>query len=218
MATATAGERVVVAAEETVTTTTTTTSNGGGSTVTTTTTTTHASTSRFGRLWGWGGGGEEAAAAATGAAAVEEEETVTEEHEEVVTSSVERRTSLRKEDTAGSKRRTLSFLGPTASGIPAPLGLPSETHKEVFAELKGRVEKEAAEDNVAPFNSDDYLNRVLVARNLDVDAAFKMWQVRARCSCGCGGLVRLIICSLEEPRAGGRVDRLTDRFIRQTDR
>ena len=181
-------ERVVVAAaaaeeeEETVTTTTTTTTtsssssgngNGGVGTTVTTTTTMHASTSRFGRLWGWGGGDEAAAVEAASPVVVEE-------HEEVVT-SVEHRTSQRKEETgsASIKHRTLSLLGPTAIGA-APTGLPSLAHREVFDALKARVEAGAAEDNVAPFNSDDYLNRVLVARNLDVAAAFKMWQVNAR--------------------------------------
>lgn len=182
----------MVAAEETVTSvrsTTSSTSNGGASVTTTTTT----STSRFGRLFGWGGG-------ATEAAAVEEETTTMtvtttaiaeaplQQHEDGVgspTSGGSRPPSLRGAGTgsgtgSGSKRRTLSFLGPTASGTGA-VGLPSEAHKEVFAALRAKVEKEAAEDNVAPFNSQDYLNRVLVARNLDVDAAFKMWQVRRAC-------------------------------------
>lgn len=187
-----------MAAEETVTSvrsTASSTSNGGASVTTTTTT----STSRFGRLFGWGGG-------ATEAQTVEEEATTTTVTTTTTTTTTtqalpqlegavgtpasgsSRPPSLRKDGSAGasgSKRRTLSFLGPTASGT-APVGLPSEAHKEVFAALRARVAAEAAEDNVAPFNSEDYLNRVLVARNLDVDAAFKMWQVRF-----CGVCVRV---------------------------
>lgn len=54
--------------------------------------------------------------------------------------------------------------------------LPSISHRVVFAEMQAKIVELAPEDNVSPYNEEDMLNRVLVARNLHVAEAFRMWQ------------------------------------------
>lgn len=55
-------------------------------------------------------------------------------------------------------------------------GLPSISHPTVFAEIQAKIVELAPEDYVSPYNEEDMLNRVLVARNLHVVEAFRMWQ------------------------------------------
>lgn len=148
MATAAVRAEETLVVEEQSTTLTTSESTTLTSTTTTTMTTT-TTTSRLGRLWGFGRGGN----AGGGEMATLEQST-----------SVTRRES----------KRSVSLMGPTGSGL-AP-ALPSEDNKDIFDALKARIATEQAEDNVGPFNDEHLLNNVLVARNLDVDAAFKMWQ------------------------------------------
>lgn len=54
--------------------------------------------------------------------------------------------------------------------------LPSACHPAVYAELLAKISELAPEDNVAPYNDEDMLNRVLIARNLHAAEAFRMWQ------------------------------------------
>lgn len=56
------------------------------------------------------------------------------------------------------------------------LDLPSVNHKVIFEELLAKITELAPEDNVPPYNDEDLLNRVLVARNLQVPEAFRMWM------------------------------------------
>lgn len=76
-----------------------------------------------------------------------------------------------------SRNKTPVAVAAAAGGVGGGMTKPSEAHPEVFASMQARIEKDAPEDNVSPFNETDFLDRFLVARNLDVEEAFKMWQV-----------------------------------------
>ncbi len=141
-----------------------------------TTTVAHTS-SRFRSFWGWTGSGGPQDSSETAVGSVKTETSVVTTADGVSTTTTVTHVELLDVQQVTTKAPShRPSLGAAPLSATYKSDWPSVAHKAVFAELQAKIAAEAPGDNQAPWNEEDTLNRVLVARNLQVPEAFLMWQ------------------------------------------